>query len=254
MPRDAVVVRAPETAPRRMASSKRKMYFPTYMPRISGSVVANMPQRNRPKPSCCSPAMNFGPDERPTMAMNTFRPTEFMNQTVGDGMRPNIGRTERSQPKKSPEIKAPPEVERVSGTPPTFATSEPSRAPMAMAAPMNITSATSVCLSGWPSTLVAMLTSWVRPTRVRMSPRLISVSGRIGISVPVAPRVILRRYTPRAQDDVARSARRCPSTFLLNVEALYRNRQQLAVVDFLRRRADQARQHLPAARHRDDVA
>ena len=127
------------------------------------------------------------------MAMNTFRPTEFMNHTVGDGIRPNIGRTERSQPKNRPAIKAPPEVESVSGTPPTLATSAPTRAPMAIAAPMNITSATSVCLSGCPSTLVAMLTSWVRPTRVRMSPRLISVSGRIGISVAVAPRVILRR-------------------------------------------------------------
>ena len=56
--------------------------------------------------------MNFGPDERPTMAMNTFRPTEFMNQTVGDGMRPKVGRTERSQPKNRPAIKAPPEVDK----------------------------------------------------------------------------------------------------------------------------------------------
>ena len=80
--------------------------------------------------------------------MNTFKPTEFMNQTVGDGMCPNVGRTERSQPKKRPAIKAPPEVESVSGTPPTLATSAPRRAPMVMAAPMNMTSATSVCLSG----------------------------------------------------------------------------------------------------------
>src|SRR5215213_10258511 len=120
MPRDAVVVRDPETAPRRMASSKRNRYLPTYIARISGSVVAKIPHRNSPKPSCCRPAMNFGPDERPTIAMNTFKPTEFMNQTVGDGMRPNIGRTERSQPKKSPAIKAPPDVDNVSGTPPTL--------------------------------------------------------------------------------------------------------------------------------------
>ena len=50
-----------------------------------------------------------GPDEMPTIAMNTFRPTEFMNQTVGEGMRPKVGRTERSQPKNRPAINAPPE-------------------------------------------------------------------------------------------------------------------------------------------------
>ena len=53
------------------------------------------------------------------MAMNTFRPTEFMNHTVDDGIRPNVGRTERNHPKTIPAIKAPPEVESVSGTPPT---------------------------------------------------------------------------------------------------------------------------------------
>ena len=74
-------------------------------PGSAARVVATMPQRNRPKPSCCRPATNFGPDEMPTTAMNTFRPTEFMNHTVGDGIRPKVGRTERSQPKKRPAIK-----------------------------------------------------------------------------------------------------------------------------------------------------
>src|SRR3954453_20351851 len=120
MPRDAVVVRAPDTAPRRMASSKRNRYLPTNMPAISGSVVATMPQRNRPKPSCWRPAMNFGPDESPRMAMNTFKPTEFLNHTVGDGIRPNVGRTQRSQPKNRPAINAPRDVDNVSGTPPTL--------------------------------------------------------------------------------------------------------------------------------------
>ena len=50
------------------------------------------------------------------MAMKTFRPTEFMNHTVDDGIRPKVGRTERSQPKNRPAIKAPPEVDKVSGT------------------------------------------------------------------------------------------------------------------------------------------
>ena len=52
------------------------------------------------------------------MAMKTLRPTEFMNQKAGAGMRPNFGRTERSQPRISPAISAPPAVDRLSGTPP----------------------------------------------------------------------------------------------------------------------------------------
>src|SRR5215470_13858406 len=116
MPSDAVVVRAPETQPRRMASSKRNRYLPTYIARISGTVVTTTPHRNSPNPSFCSPATKLGPAEMPTTAMNTLRPTEFMNHTVDEGIRPKVGRTERSHPKKSPESKAPPEVDKVSGT------------------------------------------------------------------------------------------------------------------------------------------
>src|SRR3569832_198470 len=99
MPRDAVVVRAPEQQPSRIASWKPNTYLPTYIARISGTVVTATPHRNRLKPSCCNPATKPGPEVMPTTAMNTFRPTEFMNHTVGDGMRPKVGRTERSQPK-----------------------------------------------------------------------------------------------------------------------------------------------------------
>src|SRR5215475_1242080 len=116
MPSEAVVVRAPEQHPSTMASSKRNRYFPMYIARISGTVVAATPQRNRLKPSCCSPATKPGPAEMPTTAMNTFRPTEFMNQTVDDGIRPNVGRTDRNHPKNRPEISAPPDVDSVSGT------------------------------------------------------------------------------------------------------------------------------------------
>src|SRR6187551_1625064 len=114
MPSEAVVVREPETAPSRMASWNLKMYLPTYMARISGTVVATMPHPNRLKPSFCRPATKFGPEEIPTMAMKTFKPTEFMNQSVGVGIRPNFGLTERSQPKNKPPISAPPDVDRVS--------------------------------------------------------------------------------------------------------------------------------------------
>src|SRR5258705_625873 len=116
MPSEAVVVRAPEQHPSTMASSKRNMYFPTYMARISGTVVTATPQRKRLNPSCCSPATKPGPDAMPTTAMNTFRPTEFMNHTVEVGILPKVGRTERSHPKTKPGINAPPEVDRVGGT------------------------------------------------------------------------------------------------------------------------------------------
>src|SRR5579864_3013893 len=120
MPSEAVVVRAPEQHPSRIASWKRNTYLPAYIARINGTVVTATPHRNRLKPSCCSPATKPGPEEIPTTAMNVFRPTEFMNQTVGEGIRPKVGRTERSQPKNRPEISAPPEVESVSGTLPTL--------------------------------------------------------------------------------------------------------------------------------------
>src|SRR5690348_6005984 len=116
MPSEAVVVRAPEQQPSTMAARKRNRYLPTCIARISGTVATATPHRNRLKPSCCRPATKPGPEEMPTTAMKTLRPTEFMNHTVGDGIRPNVGRTERSQPKNRPEISAPPEVDKVSGT------------------------------------------------------------------------------------------------------------------------------------------
>src|SRR5215475_3041549 len=118
MPRAAVVVLAPAQQPRRIASSKRNRYFPTNIATINGTVVTATPQRNRLKPSCCKPATKPGPDDMPTTAMNTFRPTEFMNHSVDDGRRPKAGGPERTHPKKRPEINAPPEVDSVSGPPP----------------------------------------------------------------------------------------------------------------------------------------
>ncbi len=153
------------------------------------------------------PLTKPGPAEMPTTAMKMLRPTEFMNQTVDDGMRPKNGRTERSQPKTSPAMSAPPAVDSVNGTPPTFHTSAPISAPSVIAPPMKATSATSVGRSGTPSTLAAAVVSWVRPTIVRMSPRWIVVFGRMGIVVAVAPRVIFRRNTPRAAGSWASSRR-----------------------------------------------
>ena len=127
------MVRAPETIPSRMASWKRNTYLPMNMPRISGIVVATMPHRNRPMPCVLRPLTKPGPAEMPTMAMKMLRPTEFMNQTVDDGMRPKNGRVERSQPNTIPAMSAPPAVDSVSGTPPTFKTSAPISAPSVIA-------------------------------------------------------------------------------------------------------------------------
>ena len=78
------------------------------------------------------------------MAMKMLRPTEFMNQIVGIGMRPKVGRTERSHPPTIPATSAPPAVDSVRGTPPTWRTSAPISPPMTIAAPMNATSDMSV--------------------------------------------------------------------------------------------------------------
>src|SRR5262245_28276657 len=120
MPREAVVVRAPEQAPKTIASSNLNRYFPTYIANMSGTVVTATPHMKRLRPRSWSPATKPGPDEMPTTAMNTLRPTEFMNHTVDDGIRPKVGRTERSHPKNRPEINAPPDVDNVKGTLPTL--------------------------------------------------------------------------------------------------------------------------------------
>ncbi len=61
------------------------------------------------------PATNFGPAVMPMTAMNMLSPTEFMNHSVADGMRPKVGRIARYQPKTMPKISAPPAVESVIG-------------------------------------------------------------------------------------------------------------------------------------------
>src|SRR5512133_3875361 len=220
--------------PRLSASWKRNTYLATNMPRTSGTVVARAPHRKRPMPCVFRPLTKPGPAEMPTMAMKMLRPTEFMNQTVGVGMRPNFGRTERSHPPTIPAMSAPPAVDSVSGAPATLKTSEPINAPTTIAAPTNAMSVTSVGRSATPSILVAAAISSVRPTRVSKSPRLTSVLGRMGISVAVAPRVILRRNTPRA--------------------AGHRHGEQFAVLDFDCRCPEDVHQHFALARDRDHVA
>ena len=95
-------------------------------------------------PGLLQPRHEAGSGGMPITAMKIFSPTEFMNHTVGEGMRPRVGLTERSQPNTRPDINAPPAVERVRGTPPTLTTNAPISAPRVIAPPMNATSATSL--------------------------------------------------------------------------------------------------------------
>ena len=62
---------------------------------------------------------SVGPALRPTTPMKTARPIVSKTQSAGSGIRPNVGRTERSQPKTSPMMSAPPLAVRLSGRPPT---------------------------------------------------------------------------------------------------------------------------------------
>src|SRR6516165_12631544 len=107
------------------------MYLATNMPSTKGTVVATAPHRKRPMPWDFNPFTKPGPAEMPTMAIKMLSPTEFMNQTVDGGIRPNFGCTERSHPQTIPEKRAPPAVDNVNGTPATFHTREPSKAPTA---------------------------------------------------------------------------------------------------------------------------
>ena len=68
-----------------------------------------------------------------------------------------------------------------------------------------------------------------------MSPRCNFVFGRIGMSVAVAPRVILRRNTPRAPGDLRQLGQRLAVDLLaghVDIDTFDRHRQQFAVVDF----------------------
>ena len=133
-------------------------------------------------PCVFRPLTKPGPAEMPTMAMKMLRPTEFMNQTVGVGMRPKDGRTERSQPHTIPAI------ERAAGgrqrqRHPCHLEDQRAdqRADHDRRRRRTRRRRRRSARSATPSSLVAALVSCVRPTRVRMSPRSILVFGRMGI-------------------------------------------------------------------------
>jgi len=128
------------------------------------------------------------------------RPTVSKIQRAGSGIRPKVGRTERSHPKTSPRISAPPLAVRLRGTPPRVMTSAqktPHDDPQA-------TKTTSVALDGrsmYPRAEPARSTSRLDPARRRMSP-VHRGGGVNGISSP--PRISLSstmpaRAAPRAR-------------------------------------------------------
>ena len=86
------------------------------MAKIRGTVVTATPQKKQAKSELLQPGDEARPGRDADNGDEHVEADRFMNHTVGDGIRPNVGRTERSQPKKRPEISAPPEVDRVSGT------------------------------------------------------------------------------------------------------------------------------------------
>src|ERR1700757_3197525 len=77
----------------------------------------------------------LGPVVKPTTPMNTARPTVSKTQSAGSGMRPKVGRTERSHANASPMIREPPLTARLSGKPPALTDSKPINPPTEMLRP-----------------------------------------------------------------------------------------------------------------------
>ena len=77
--------------------------------------------------------------------MKTARPIVSKTQSAGSGMRPKVGRTERSQPNTRPMMSAPPLAVRLIGRSPSWSVRAPKSPPSRMPSP---TKTTSVALDG----------------------------------------------------------------------------------------------------------
>ena len=98
------------------------------------------PTKRRLGPVTRRPVTKLGPAFKPTTPMKTARPTVSKTQSAGSGMRPNVGRTDRSHPNTSPMISEPPLAVRLSGKPPILTDSKPINPPMKIPRPTNTTS------------------------------------------------------------------------------------------------------------------
>ena len=107
--------------------------------------------------------------------------------------------------------------------------------------------------SAYPSALTAAAVSLAAADDGQNIAAMDLVFGRIGISVPVAPRTILRRKMPRATGNGASSASVLPSTLAghVDVDTLRADGEQFGVLDLRGGLADYLDQRLarPGNRH-----
>ena len=129
----------------RMTGFILRTYRPKRSAAVCGATATTKPTRRRLGPVSFRPATNVGPAFRPTTPMKTARPIVSKTQSAGSGILPNVGRTERSQPKTRPMMSAPPLAVRLSGRPPTVTVRRPTKPPRRMPRP---TKTTSVSLDG----------------------------------------------------------------------------------------------------------
>ena len=104
----AVTVPAPEQAPKRITGFIFRTYRPNSSAVMCGVTATMNPTTSRLGPICLRPATKLGPALRPTTPMKTARPTVSNTQSAGSGIRPKVGRTDRSQPNTRPMMSAPP--------------------------------------------------------------------------------------------------------------------------------------------------
>ena len=102
---------------------------------MCGVIATTKPTSSRLQPICWRPVTKLGPALRPTTPMNTARPILSKTQSAGSGMRPKVGRTERSHPNTRPMTSAPPLAVRLSGTAPTVTVNSPKSPPRKMPMP-----------------------------------------------------------------------------------------------------------------------
>src|SRR5437868_10779983 len=71
----AVIVPAPEHAPRTMTGFIFNTYRPNKIATVCGRTAITRPTRTRLIPDFCNPEKKLGPAARPTQAMKTVNPT-----------------------------------------------------------------------------------------------------------------------------------------------------------------------------------
>src|SRR5438067_12448000 len=94
----AVIVPAPEHAPRTMTGFIFNTYRPNKIAPVCGRTAITRPTRTRLIPDFCNRGEKLGHAARPTQAMNTVYATVSKTDMAVLGIRPNVAWTERRQP------------------------------------------------------------------------------------------------------------------------------------------------------------